>query len=154
MWRHCRDVTRDIKRDVVDVKIYAQSNVKIYKKVHVLEHWSFFLFHIFWVGQFNRAISNLVRVTRDLELQGHAPYNMTFAISGSTCARALIFFFFSTYFGLGNSIRLSVTLSEWRVTLNFKVTHPITWPLLSLEVHVLEHWSFFSFPHILGWAIQ
>ena len=44
MWRHCRDVTRGIKRDVVDVKIYAQSNVKIYKKVHVLEHWSFFSF--------------------------------------------------------------------------------------------------------------
>ena len=46
--------------------------------------------------------------------------------SNITTQRDMVYFF-STYFGLGNSVRLSVTLSKWRVTLNFKVTPPITW---------------------------
>ena len=42
--------------------------------------------------QFNGTISDFVQTTRDLELQGHATLQVTFAISGTIHVRAMIFF--------------------------------------------------------------
>ena len=42
--------------------------------------------------QCNGTISDLVQTTRDLELQGHATLQVTFAISGTIHVRAMIFF--------------------------------------------------------------
>ena len=142
--------------------------------------------------QFNGTISGLVQTTRDLELQGHATLQVTFAISGTIhvramtffcfygfsgqaiqrhyqwpCTktlqvtfaisgtihvRAMTFFLFLRFLGSSNSMALSVTLYKQRVTLNFKVTRPYRWPLLSRALYMLERWLFFLFLRFFGSA--
>ena len=85
----------------------------------------FFLFLRFFGSCNSMALSvALYKRTRDLELQGHATLQVTFAISGNIHVRAMIFFLFLQFFGSCNSMALSVTLYKQRVTLNFKVTRP------------------------------
>ena len=93
--------------------------------------------------QFNGTISDLVQTTRDLELQGHATLQVTFAISGTIHVRAMTFFCF--YGFSGRAIQWHY---QWPCTNN---AWPWTsrsrdftrWPLLSRALYMLERWLYF-----------
>ena len=74
-----------------------------------------------------KILTDLLPATLDLQLQGHAPFHVTFAISPSTSDRTVIFFLFLTFFGSINLKILSLTFYLLRLTFNFKVTHLFTW---------------------------
>ena len=86
----------------------------------------FFVSEVFWVDQSKNIIPDLLPATLDLQLQGHAPFHVTFAISPSTSDRTVIFFLFLRFFGSINLKTLSLTFYLLRLTFNFKVTHLFT----------------------------
>jgi hypothetical protein len=102
----------------------------------VIELSSFFVSEVFWVDQSKNIIPDLLPATLDLQLQGHAPFHVTFAISPSTSDRTVIFFLFLRFFGSINLKTLSLTFYLLRLTFNFKVTHLFTWQSIPTVRHL------------------